>query len=37
MIRRLPEIRFADKSFSQNPPWREAVGLRMLKSLPVVF
>ena len=37
ILRRLPKIRFADKEFSHNPPWREAVGLRMLKSLPVVF
>ena len=37
VLRRLPEIRFADRGFSQDPPWREAVGLRMLKSLPVVF
>ena len=37
MLRRLPEIRFAENGFSENPPWREAVGLRMLKSLPVIF
>ncbi len=37
LLRRLPEVRFADNSWHDNPPWREAVGLRMLNSLPVVY
>ena len=37
LIRRLPGIRLADEGVAKDPPWRHSVGLRALRSLPVIF
>ena len=37
ILEKLPGLRFADEGMSDEPPWRQSSGLRMLESLPVEF
>ena len=37
LLERLPNLGFANNDHRDNPPWRESMGLRALRSLPVIF
>ena len=37
LLRRLPDLHFADEPHRDTPPWRQSAGLRLLKTLPVEF
>jgi len=37
LLERLPNLGFANNDHRDNPPWRKSMGLRALRSLPVIF